>query len=115
MIDAYWGTLLSAVAASTAAVLAGLNLWLTGRRSQVSWARSALEEAFVDFLTAFCDHKVCAREIANLKVNRSSHKTETECQLRAEEPHDVMMNCVTRCRMLAADEMGASRHECGSV
>ena len=99
------GAILSATAATVAAVLAGLNLWLTGRRQRVSWARSALESAFVDFLTAVYDAKRASREIGRLKDGGVSHKTEADWRADLEAYHDVMMQCVTRFRVLASDDM----------
>lgn len=62
-----WGTFFSAGAAAIAATLAGVDLYLTGRRDQLNWTRSALESACVDFLTANCDTHEACREIARLR------------------------------------------------
>jgi hypothetical protein len=42
----------AAIAAVVVAVLTAVNLWVTGRREQRTWVRTALEGAFVDVLTA---------------------------------------------------------------
>ena len=108
MDSSQWVAFLSAGAASIAAVLAGINLWATGRREQLTWVRSALEASFVDFLTACYDHISAAREIANLRDGKRSHRTEDQWRLAAEEYHQTTMNCITRFRVLASDEMATT-------
>lgn len=46
------GSFLSAIAATIAAALTAVNLYLTGRRERNRWAREALVDVFVTFLNA---------------------------------------------------------------
>ena len=46
------GSLISAIAAIAAAVFAGVNLWISGRRVHSQWARQALVESLVEFMNA---------------------------------------------------------------
>jgi hypothetical protein len=100
-----WATLASAAAATIAAILAGVNLRLTGRREHLGWVRSALEATFVDFLTASYDHLAASRETVKLRRGGESRRTEGEWRRAAEEANDVMMKAVTRIRVLASDRM----------
>jgi hypothetical protein len=72
------GTLISAIAAIAAAVFAGVNLWITGRREHSQWARQALVESLVEFMNASFDvTRACAQgrqlskqeELQELKQN----------------------------------------------
>jgi hypothetical protein len=115
--------LFSAGAAASAAVLSGLTLYLSGRREHLKWARSALEEAFVKFLTASYAHRVACRDLARLQEagragdsGRSAQPSNSEDALRATaaQAHRVMMECVTRFRVLAGDtiaEAALALHE----
>ena len=47
-----FASVLSAVAATIAAVCAGGTLYFSGRREQRKWLREALIEAYIDFLEA---------------------------------------------------------------
>ena len=100
-----WATLASAAAASIAAILAGINLRLTGRREHLSWVRSALEATFVDFLTASYDHLAASRETVRLRQGCESRRTEEEWRQTASAAYEVMMKAVTRIRVLASDRM----------
>jgi hypothetical protein len=103
-----WATLLSAIAASIAAILTLLNLWFTGRREGLAWKRAALETAFVDFLTAAYANRQAAKEIAALDENRWSFRTRDEWVRQADRSHEMMLGCATRLRILASDDMAES-------
>jgi hypothetical protein len=94
-------TALSAGAASVAAVLSAINLRYSACRDRLTWVRSALENAFVDFLTASYSAREACREIATLRQGRGSRMDEAEWRSIAETAHDTMMKCATRSRVLA--------------
>jgi hypothetical protein len=84
-------SLLSAGAATIAAILAALNLYISGRRERNRWARDALVDVFVIFLNAGFDGvSACNRlaELGELHVDEEApdyreriagaHQTETE-------------------------------------
>jgi hypothetical protein len=106
-----WATLLSAIAASIAAILTLVNLWLTGRREGLAWKRAALETAFVDFLTAAYANRQAAKEIAALDENRWSFRTRDEWVRQADASHETMLGCATRLRILASDDMAETALE----
>lgn len=97
-----WASLVSAITASVAAALTGVNLWLTGRRADLQWSRSALEAAFVDFLTASYNHRDTCNRIAAL--GNTVRSTEEFVEL-VEATQNTMLNCITRIRVLAGDRM----------
>jgi hypothetical protein len=73
-----WGTMpaiISAVAASLAAVLAGVNLVVSGRREHAKWARETLVEVLVDFVDASFESKDAVKH-AGTAVSTSSGKAE---------------------------------------
>jgi len=98
-------TFLSAGAASLAVIIGAANLYFTGRREHLSWARSVLEAAFVEFLTASYDHYAACRELARLRQGQERGRPEQAWQESAHQAHTVMMNCITRFRVLVSDEM----------
>jgi hypothetical protein len=98
-------TFLSAGAASLAVVLGAANLYFTGRREHLSWARSVLEAAVVEFLTASYDHYGACRELARLQQGKTSSRPEPAWRESTDQARTVMMNCITRFRVLVLDDM----------
>jgi hypothetical protein len=98
-------TFLSAGAASLAVVLGVANLYFSGRREHLNWVRSALEAAVVEFLTASYDHFAACKQLARLQQGKPSSRTEQEVREVADRAHTVMMNCITRFRVLVSDDM----------
>ena len=97
-------TIVSAVAAAVAAVLAGWNLYLSGRREHVRWARDALVDTFVDFLTASYDHKDVCRRLLRSAPGAGTAGASQVLLDRAQDAHDQMMRCITRLRMLTTED-----------
>lgn len=56
---------LSAVAATVAAIFAGFNLYLTGRRELGKWRRESVVDAFVEFLNASFACKDACKSFCN--------------------------------------------------
>ena len=103
---------ISAVAAIAAAVLAGLNLYFSGRREHVRWVRESLAGTFADFLTACYDHRGITKQLFDLSQTSEAAKPgaakETKILLeRAEVAHDQMMKLTSRIRMLPSGELAA--------
>jgi hypothetical protein len=98
-------TFLSAGAASLAVVLGAANLYFIGRRENLSWARSVLEAAFVEFLTTSYDHYVACRDLARLQQGLASSRPEPALRESTDRARTVMLNCITRFRVLVSNEM----------
>jgi hypothetical protein len=105
LCNSSWAVYISAAAATIAALLTAVNLWLTGRRETLAWTRNALEEAFVDFLNAVYANRQAARGIVNLKEGQWSYKNLDDWWRQVDSSHETMLNCATRMRILASDEM----------
>lgn len=63
--------ILSAVAARLAAVLAGVNLYVTGRRELTKWAREVLVDAFTALLTGSFQGVDACKRATRLKRQRA--------------------------------------------
>ena len=93
----------SAVAASVAATLAGLNLYLSGRREHTRWARDTL----VDILVAFLDASFASKDAVKYAISagRSGSPEERTFESYAEEARTAelsMRSMQTRLRLLAS-------------
>jgi hypothetical protein len=96
-------TVASAVAASVAATLAGLNLYLSGRREHTRWARDTL----VDILVAFLDASFASKDAVQyaLRAGRPGSLEERNFESYAEEARTAeleMRSMQTRLRLLAS-------------
>jgi len=92
----------AAASAVVAAVLTGINLYLTGKRQHVSWTRLALEKSCVDFLTAHYEHWDSCYELEAVSAGEVSHRSEPELREALREADRIMMECVTRFRVLTS-------------
>ena len=97
-------TVLSAVA-GLAAVLAGLNLYLSGRREHVRWAREALVDAFVSFLSASFQSKDYCKEASRLARAGVTGKQVDALLVGADGAHDEMLGYLTRLRLLSGSDV----------
>jgi hypothetical protein len=97
-------TLVSAIAACLAAALAGVNLLVLPRRERVRWAREALVEAFVEFLSATYATKDACRDA--VKARRAGAARGDEEIVRLYEmmiaSRDQELAHITRLRLLAS-------------
>jgi hypothetical protein len=101
-------SVLSAVAATLAASLAGVNLVVSGRREHGRWAREALIEAFMEFMAAsFVTGRAC-RVVLALRRSEPSSVEIPETRKRAEAAHDTQRATMTRLRLLASAEVVAA-------
>ncbi|GII24364.1 hypothetical protein [Planosporangium mesophilum] len=103
-------TVLSAVAASVAAVFAGVNLYLSGRREHVKWARDALVETFRAFLDASFQSKDAVKAAVRLSWSGGDPGRLAELRREAVAVEHEMRRLQTRLRLLTSSEVVASAH-----
>jgi len=95
------GSLISAIAASAAAVFAGVNLWISGRREHSQWARQALVESLVEFMNAsFNVTRACAQGRQLGKQEGRQGELQELKQKTEDALHEMQMPIVTRLRLL---------------
>jgi hypothetical protein len=102
----------SAVAATLAAVFAGVNLYLSGRRDRVRWVRESAADSFVEFLTASYDHRTACKRLIQEPVLGAERAGLVDRALAAD---DQMLKCLSRLRMLTTPDavdaaIGLHRH-----
>lgn len=104
------GTLASAGAATTAAVLAGLNLVVSGRREKAQWARQALADAFVAYMDASFECGLLCREATVVRLGQAERPTDRLDELRArlDLAHDAQLQALTRLRLLSTRGVAAA-------
>jgi hypothetical protein len=96
--------LLTAGAASVAALLSGVNLYVSGRRAEHRWNRDALIEAFVTFVGAsFSLNAACT---AGGRLGRNDQDSR-KYALQAIDAHDTETHTLTRLRLLASSVLVA--------
>ena len=89
----------TAAAAGLAAVLAAVNLYVSGRRELRKWTREALVEALVVFLDAsFRQTGVCRALPPSTPAPDAEQR---RLQAAAVEAHDIETDTLTRLRLLA--------------
>jgi hypothetical protein len=94
-------TIISAVAASTAAVLAAANLFVSGRREHAKWARDALVEVLITFLDASFQSKDAVKHaLREAQIDPSSTRV-AELLEEAQDAERRMRLMQTRLRLLA--------------
>jgi hypothetical protein len=101
------GSLLSAIAATAAAVFAGVNLFISGRREHRQWARQALVESLVAFMNASFDVGRACRQLKARasEQERQKFKQETEAVL-----HEAQLPILTRLRLLSPPRVANAAH-----
>ncbi|MBT2232199.1 hypothetical protein [Nonomuraea sp. NEAU-A123] len=92
---------LSAIAAACAAVLAGLNLFVTGRREQTKWSREVLVDTLAEFLTASYRCKDECKQAAAMKRAGLSDDDLKSHLDAASAVYDEQKDALTRLRLLA--------------
>lgn len=88
----------TAAAAGLAAILAGVNLYISGRRELDRWTREALVDIFALFLDASFKHESACGRILN-----TSPLQQERYQLQSDifEAHSAVTQALTRLRLLA--------------
>jgi hypothetical protein len=89
---------ITAGAAGLAAVLAGVNLYVSGRRELNKWTRETLVELFVSFLEASFAHNHACWAAEGFAPGTAAHRGLSADSLIA---HDREMDTLTRLRLLA--------------
>lgn len=101
-------TVLSAGAATIAAVLAGLNLVVSGRREHAQWAREALADAFASYLDASFECGLACREATVARFRGTRPDRLDDLRERLDEAHETQMQALTRLRLLSTRGVAAS-------
>jgi len=99
-------SLLSAAAASLAAVLAAINLYVLGRRERHSWLRETLISEYATYLDASFSATSKAREYLGTSSDepkRGRYRSELADQVL--KLHGQQMHTLTRLRLLATAEV----------
>jgi len=92
-------SILSAVAATVAAVFAGLTLYVSGRREHRRWIRDSLVESYVNYLTASFDGP--GRRALGARRQADEAADLDEYRRQAAEAHGRQTAALTRLRMIA--------------
>lgn len=107
---------LGAIAATIAAILAGLNLWVVGKREERRWTREALVDVLVAYLqTSFRNE---ARAILEGRLRGCTEQQLALWRGTCDDAHADQMQTLTRLRLLApasliaaAEELHTADHE----
>lgn len=101
-----WVPVISAFAAATAAILAGVNLWYTGRREERRWRRDSLVDTIVSFLDG------SFKLPGNMAYNHLAVGGDpTEIKAQSEQGFLECANALTRLRVLASPDVVQRAHE----
>jgi hypothetical protein len=96
-------SVLSAIAATVAAVLAGLTLYVSGRREHRRWLRNSLVDSYVNYLTA--SFQSGGREVLQARLRGEQVTSLDEYRQHASRAHDRQTDVLTRLRIIAPPEM----------
>jgi hypothetical protein len=95
----------TAGAAGLAAILAAVNLYVTGRREHNKWTRDTLVELFVTFLDASFRHsRACSALIRATPGYGEPH----QLRIAVLAAHDAELEALTRLRLLAPSRVVAA-------
>jgi hypothetical protein len=108
-------SVLSAAAATAAALLSGLNLVVSGRREDRKWARDAAVEALVAFLDASFIIGASCRKVVKLRDHGGESDEIEELREQVTAAHEVQMRNLTRLRVLSTGEVVAAAYELHEV
>lgn len=92
--------LIAAVAATIAAILGAVSLWLSGNREERKWRRDEL----VGTVVAFLDSSFAAPGEYSLEKFQRGHYLPSDAQ-NHEQKHQEMLSALTRLRVLAPPNM----------
>lgn len=96
---------ITAGAAGLAAVLAGVNLYVSGRRELNKWTRETLVEIFVIFLEASFAHNHACRTAEDIPPTDAGRRSLSAAVVAA---HDRETDTLTRLRLLAPSRVVAA-------
>jgi hypothetical protein len=94
-------SILSALAAISAAVLAGLNLYFSGRREHNKWTREVLVDVLVSFLNASFDSAKFCNRLADMRRSDDGPYSLADIQSGITAAHDEQTSMLTKMRLLA--------------
>ena len=97
-------SLVSAVAATTGAVLAGVTVYISGRRDESKWRREVLLETCEAFLNASFETARAGGQLAGFPAPRDA-VTRDEPELRISKAYRAKMDLMTRLRILADENV----------
>ncbi|GAB3284011.1 hypothetical protein [Kineosporia babensis] len=97
-------SLVSAVAATTGAALAGVSVYISGRRDESKWRREVLLETCEAFLNASFETARAGRQLAGFPAPRDA-VTRDEPELRISMAYRAKMDLMTRLRILADENV----------
>jgi hypothetical protein len=99
-------TTLSAVAATIAAILTGVNLYLSRRQEDVNWARSVLIDTFGQFLEASFRSKDAVKEAYKISQSGAADRSRIATLQQEAVNAEVEMRVLqTRLRLLGSAEL----------
>jgi hypothetical protein len=98
--------LVAAIAATVAAILSGIALWLGGAREERKWRRDALVDTVVQFL----DASFAGPGTSLLDKRRDSTLTDQDLE-KVDEVHRASLTALTRLRVLASTKLVACAEE----
>lgn len=93
----------TAAAAGLAAILSGVNLYVSGRRELDRWTRDALVDALVQFLDTSFKLKSALRTLVLLAPQAEPQRYEAKSLVVA--AHDLETDTLTRLRLLASSRV----------
>ena len=102
---------ISAVAATVAAILAGINIYLIRRNENVKWAREALVDSFTSFLSASFESKDRIKLAVRTALTDPGSPEIARLRREADEVERTMRDLQTRLRLLTGDEVVAAAQE----
>lgn len=110
-------SVLSATAATVAALLAGANLVVSGRRETRRWWREVLIEVFAGFLDSSYQTEAACREFSRVDRDHLEYEAARDrYHEQIQDAHSAQLRYLTRLRLLSSpDAVRAARalHEAG--
>jgi hypothetical protein len=107
--------ILGATAAAIAAILAGLNLFVSGRHERTKWIRETLVEVYVDFLAISAERSdIAIRAVRSRRAGKEQGAL-TELREQSDSAHGRHLDLLTRLRLLAIAQViraAQELHEC---
>ncbi|WP_203924335.1 hypothetical protein [Rugosimonospora africana] len=99
---------LSPIAATAAAILAGINLVVSGRREHGKWAREALVDAFMEYMGASYVAGHACRVAIDIRRGEQDSADIPTLRQQAQVAHDTQRSTMTRLRLLASADVVAA-------
>jgi hypothetical protein len=97
-------SLLSAAAATLAAALAAINLYVLGRRERNRWLRETLIDEYSAYLNASFRATSTAKKYAELESQEADSEPRKTVDREVKDFHSQQMDILTRLRLLAPAE-----------